>query len=188
MTATSGEAARWTGIQGKPQVILSASPHELPSKPYKLFVSEFKVDQDSIFRRIKTLSYVTHATALKRARRKRADDALLLNERNRIAEVTSANIFWVKKGRIYTTPISSGCLEGITREAAISESQRLGFTVSQKQETLAGLLNADEIFVSSSLKLILGVCLIIDGSHRHPFSTGPVTDALMSRFRSKMGL
>jgi branched-chain amino acid aminotransferase len=188
LTATSGEAARWTGIKGKPQVILSASPHELPSKPYKLFVSEFKVDQDSIFRRIKTLSYVTHATALKRARQKRADDALLLNERNRIAEVTSANIFWVKKGRIYTTPISSGCLEGITREAAISDSRRLGFTVSQKQETLAGLLKADEIFVSSSLKLILGVCLIIDGSHRHRFNTGPVTDALMSRFRSKVGL
>jgi branched-subunit amino acid aminotransferase/4-amino-4-deoxychorismate lyase len=102
--------------------------------------------------------------------------------------VTSANIFWVKKGRIYTTPISSGCLEGITREAAISDSRRLGFTVSQKQETLAGLLKADEIFVSSSLKLILGVCLIIDGSHRHRFNTGPVTDALMSRFRSKVGL
>ncbi|MCP4685201.1 MAG: hypothetical protein GY867_07090, partial [bacterium] len=65
LTMTSGEAARWVGVQGKPQVILSASPHKLPSEPFRLKVSDWKVDQDSIFRRIKTISYAIHAAALK---------------------------------------------------------------------------------------------------------------------------
>ena len=71
LTMTSGESARWTGEQGKPQVILSASPHEMPRKPFRLYVSEFRVDQESLFRRIKTLSYAIHAAALNQARRLR---------------------------------------------------------------------------------------------------------------------
>ena len=36
LTVTSGEAARWVGTQGKQQIILSASPHSLPDKPFIL--------------------------------------------------------------------------------------------------------------------------------------------------------
>lgn len=188
LTVTSGVAARWTGVQGKPQIILSASPHEMPIKPFKLHVAQYRVDQNSVFRRIKTISYAAHAAALKRAKQKGADDALLLNEKNEIAEVTSANIFWVKKNRIYTTPISAGCLQGVTRAAAIREAARAGHEVTIKHQSLDGLLQADEIFISSSLKLIIGVSQIIHTSGRDRFNAGPLTEMLYLRFRSKVGL
>jgi len=181
MTITSGEAARWVGVQGKPQVILSASPHELPTEPFRLKVSDWKVDQDSIFRRIKTISYAIHAAALKQARQAGYDDALLINENNEIAEITSANIFWVKKGKIYTPPLSAGCLEGITRERVLMEARRLRLPVIEKTERLAALLRSEEIFISSSLKLVIGVSEIADSRKRYRFKPGEVTSRLKQR-------
>ncbi|MBU8934222.1 MAG: aminotransferase class IV [candidate division Zixibacteria bacterium] len=183
LTMTSGEAARWIGKQGRPQVILSASPHQLPTTPYSLFVSPYRVDQDSIFRRIKTISYAIHAAALKQAHTRRCDDALLVNTNGHVAEVTSANIFWVRRGRVYTPPIAAGCLEGITRMVVIKESRKLGLDVTEKNITLDNMLKADEIFISSSLKLVVSVSRIRDGRRVHKLPTGPVTQLLAQRFR-----
>ncbi|MBN1213360.1 MAG: aminotransferase class IV family protein [candidate division Zixibacteria bacterium] len=181
LTITSGDSPKWAGVQGKQQVIVTASSHRLPDRPFKLFVSDYRLDQKSLFRRIKTLSYIIHAVSLKQALKKRCDDALLLNENDRISEITSANIFWVKKGRIYTPPLTSGCLEGVTRLIAIDELRKMGLKVYEIDKSLADLLKADEIFITSSLKLALGVSLIIHNDRKYPFKPGPVTAGLSRR-------
>jgi len=186
LTITSGEASRWVGVQGKPQVILSASPHELPSDPFRLEVSDWKVDQDSIFRRIKTISYAIHAAALKQARQSGYDDALLINEKNEVAEVTSANIFWVKKGRIYTPPLSAGCLEGITRERVLKEARKVRLRIVEKSERLAAMLKAEEVFISSSLKLVIGVSEIKVSNKRYHFPPGETTALLIERLNKSI--
>ena len=186
LTMTSGEAARWVGKQGQPQVIMSASPHELLTSSYSLYVSPYRVDQDSVFRRIKTISYAIHAAALKQAHARQCDDALMVNTNGHVAEVTSANIFWVRRGRVYTPPIAAGCLAGITRLVAIRESRKLGLDTVEKNITLANLLKADEVFISSSLKLVIGISRIRDGRRVHHLPTGPVTGLLADRFRKLM--
>jgi len=188
MTITSGEASKWIGKQGKSQVILSASPHKMPEKPFALLVSQYRVDQNSIFRRIKTISYAIHAVALKQAHEKKYDDALMLNEKGNIAEVTSANIFWVEKGKIFTPPINAGCLEGVTRKSVLTESRKIGIEISERNITLSKMLKADEIFISSSLKLIIGVGKIIEGRKVHLIPAGPVTSALSIHFRKLVSL
>ncbi len=187
LTVTSGESSRWVGLPGKPQVVLIASPHELPVEPFKLHVSEFRVDQKSVFRIIKTLSYAIHAAALKQARALGYDDALLLNESNQVAEVTSANIYWVKRRRIHTPPIGSGCLEGVTRKIVLKESKKLGFDVTERNATLRTLIDADEVFISSSLKLVIGVSRLKVGRRTHRIATGPVTGAFFHHFRRMTG-
>ncbi len=182
LTVTSGEAARWVGVQGKSQIILSASPHEIPIEPYKLHVSPYRVDQDSVFRRIKTISYAIHAAALKQARERGCDDALLLNERNYVAEVTSANVYWVKRRKIYTPPLSAGCLEGITRRIVLREAGEIGLDVIERNCSLATLVKADEVFISSSLKLVIGVSLIKEHRRVYKLQPGPVTKQLMEHF------
>lgn len=183
LTVTSGEAKRWVGRQGKPQVIMSASPHELPKEPFRLHVSEFKVDHLSTFRRIKTLSYAIHAAALLQARRKGCDDALLLNQRDHVAEVTSANIYWVEGNRVFTPPLSSGCLEGVTRKTVLREAEKLGRRIIDRACPLERLLRAEEIFISSSLKLIVGVSLIKLGRRSYRFGLGPVTRLFVEDFQ-----
>ena len=188
LTLTAGEAARWVGRQGKPQVILSASHHTIPKRPFRIQVSRFRVDHKSVFRRIKTLSYVIHAAALQQARKAGCDDALLLNQDDKVAEITSANLFWVKKGRIFTPPISSGCLEGITREIVIKEAHQMGYSIAERNCKLSQILESDELFISSSLKLIVGVSIVKVGSKSHKLSIGPITTDLANHFYGKIGL
>ena len=188
MTITSGEAARWTGKQGKPQVILSISPHKIPQEPFSLLVSKYRVDQDSIFRRIKTISYAIHAAALKKAHKDNYNDALMLNTKGHVAEVTSANIFWVVKNKIFTPPITAGCLEGVTRKAVLTESKKLGYKISERNVTVANILKADEIFISSSLKLIIGVGIIKDKRKTYHIPAGHVTSTLLDHFHKIVNL
>jgi branched-chain amino acid aminotransferase len=188
LTVTSGESARYVGKQGKPQVILNASPHELPKRPFRLWVSGFRVDQDSEFRQVKTLSYAIHAAALRQARRNRCDDALLLNERHHVAEVTSANVFWVRRGHLYTPPISAGCLEGITRKHIIAEASALGLQISEKDITLPALVDAQELFICSSLKLVAGVDRVRTAERTYVIRAGELTNLLSEHFRQLVGV
>lgn len=183
LTLTSGEAARWTGRAGKPQILLSASPHSLPEKPFRLVVADWRVDHQSSIRQIKSLSNVIHAAALKEARHLGFDDALLLNQDSNIAEVTSANIFWVRKDRLYTPPLKAGCLEGTTRKHIIKQADKLGFKTIQRHEGLSGMLKADEIFISSSLKLVIPVGLVAASGKSYRFEAGKVTALLSEKIR-----
>ena len=182
ITVTAGEAARWVGQQGESQIIISIAPHQMPDYQFKLYLSDLRVDQDSIFRQVKTLSYAIHASALREAIKKNCNDALLLNEKDRIAEVTSANIFWVNKNKIFTPPLSSGCLEGVTRKIVFRESKKLGYNLSEKNITLPNLVKADEIFISSSLKLIAVVSEIKQPRRRFKINNGPISNHLKSHF------
>jgi branched-subunit amino acid aminotransferase/4-amino-4-deoxychorismate lyase len=188
LTITSGESQRWTGVSGRPQVILMAGPHTIPTRPFRLQVSNFKVDQDSEFRRIKTISYAIHAAAVKRAQAKGYDDALMLNNRGHVAEATSANIFWCRRGRIHTPPLSAGCLEGTTRHVVLREARKLGLRVTERSVSLERVAETDEIFVSSSLKLVLGVSEIAHGRRRFRFSQGEITETIMNRVYGLAGI
>lgn len=187
LTITSGESARWAGHQGPPQIIMIAGPHTMPLGPYKLMISPFRVDQESVFRRIKTISYAIQAAAFKQARQKQYDDALMLNEKGQVAEASSANIFWAKRGVIYTPPIDAGCLEGTTRLVVFREAAKLGLDVKEKPCPLTDVLKADEIFVSSATKLVAPVGEIADKS-RTRFETGPITLNLRDHFYRMVGL
>lgn len=182
LTLTAGEAARWAGKQGRPRLILSAAEHIIPTHPYSLHVSEYPIDEGSVFRRIKTISYALHAAALKKAEKMGCDDALLLNRNNQIAEVTSANIFWLKGGSVFTPALEDGCLEGVTRGRVLAEVKKLELTVIEKTDSLPGLLAADEVFVSSSLKLIAPVSMIVYGQKKQTFEVGEITRQLRKQF------
>jgi branched-chain amino acid aminotransferase len=183
LTITSGESARWVGKPGKPQVILSASPHEIPVEPFHLLVSDLLVDHRSVFRSIKTISYGLNAAAFKGARMEGYDDALLLNTLGNVAEITSANIFWVKRGIIYTPSLTSSCLGGVTRQFAINQARQLGYRLVETEKKLSTLLSADEIFLSSSLKLVLPITEICRAGTSTRFVPGEITLALAEHVR-----
>jgi len=188
LTVTCGLSKKWFGTQGKPQIILNAGPHEMPVKPFRLLLAPFRLDERSVFRRIKTLSYTIHAVALKQAQARRYDDALLLNNRDQVAEVTSANIFWLDRGRIYTPPLSSGCLDGVTRRIVFREVRKLGYRIDEKNISLPKLLQTDEIFISSSTKLVIPVSRIRDERRTYNLAVGPVSRELTAHFRRLVGI
>lgn len=100
---------------------------------------------------VKSLDYELFAQAKTQARRQGFDEALLLNRRGYIFEASRANIFWIKTKVLYTPPLSSGCLNGITRRQVIKQAENLKIPVKEKNLTPEILKKADLAFLTNSL-------------------------------------
>jgi len=114
----------------------------------------------SMFAGTKILAWAMNLTWLETAKAQGFDEVILLNERGEVAECTSANIFAARGDQVWTPPISSGCLPGITRELLLSEVRAPGVSVTEKILTPADLESADEVFITSTTRGLLPVARI----------------------------
>lgn len=105
----------------------------------------------------KSLSWSMNLCWLETVQKRGYDEALLLNELGNVSECTSANIFIAQGGRVYTPPLSAGCLPGVTRELLLSEIHVPGVTVEERDFRLSDLETADEIFITSTTRNLLPV-------------------------------
>lgn len=74
------------------------------------------------------------------------EDALILNEHNRIIEATSSNLFWIKDNVTYTPPLTEGCVAGVYRAYVLDNEP-----VTERVCTLTDLELADEIFITNAI-------------------------------------
>ena len=109
------------------------------------------------FSTTKILSWAMNLTWVERAGQRGLDEVILLNEFGDVAECTSANIFASTGGQVWTPPVSSGCLPGITREVLLREIHMPGIRIDEKTLTPADLENADEVFITSTTRNLLPV-------------------------------
>jgi branched-chain amino acid aminotransferase len=110
----------------------------------------------------KILSWAMNLTWLEAAQTRGFDEVVLLNERGEVAECTSANIFIANGSHVYTPPLSSGCLPGITREVLLDEIRAPGIRVAEKALLPGDLEAADEVFITSTTRNLLPVWQIED--------------------------
>jgi branched-chain amino acid aminotransferase len=103
----------------------------------------------------KITSWAMNLTWLEKAQERGFDEVILLNERGEVAECTSANIFIAKGSEVWTPPLSSGCLPGITREVILGEVRVPGIKVIEKTVMPADLEGADEVFITSTTRDLL---------------------------------
>jgi branched-chain amino acid aminotransferase len=110
----------------------------------------------------KITSWSMNLTWLERAQERGFDEVILLNERGEVAECTSANIFIANGSEVWTPPLSSGCLPGITREVILGEVRVPGIRVVEKTVMPGDLENADEVFITSTTRDLLPVRQVED--------------------------
>jgi branched-chain amino acid aminotransferase len=108
----------------------------------------------------KVLSWSHNLTWFERAHQQGLDEVVLLNERGEVSECTSANIFAVHGGNVFTPPLTSACLGGITRAVLLEEVRASGLTITEKTLIPADLESADEIFITSTTRELLPVASI----------------------------
>jgi branched-chain amino acid aminotransferase len=111
----------------------------------------------------KILSWAMNLTWLENAQQRGFDEVILLNERSEVAECTSANIFIAKGDQVWTPPLNSGCLPGVTREVLLDKISVPGIQVGEKPLLPADLETADEVFITSTTRDLLPV-LEIEGA------------------------
>ena len=110
------------------------------------------------FAGVKYTSWAQNLTWYERAHEQGLDEVVLLNERGEVSECTSANIFVAQGGQVFTPPLSSGCLPGVTRAVLIEEIRPAsGVRVTEKTLLPADLESADEVFITSTTRELLPV-------------------------------
>lgn len=106
---------------------------------------------------LKSANYLIYVMASLFAKEKKWNDALVLNHYHRIVDSCIANIFWVKNGNIYTTPLSEGPVDGVMRKFIVQNQN-----ITEKPITPEELLESDEVFLTNAVKGIQWVGLLGD--------------------------
>lgn len=134
----------------------------------------------SIDPRIKANNYLHSILAVLEARDRGADVAILRNREGWVTETYGTNIFCVTDG-VVRTPPEREILAGITRKHVIETARALGVPCREDELTRYDLINADEVFVTSSLDGIAAVSAI-DGLAFDIAAPGPVTRRLREAY------
>jgi aminodeoxychorismate lyase len=143
---------------------LRAAPKLDPNKPprWNLITSSFRIHTDDPFTRFKTSNKLPQVLARAEADQAGADEALFLNSDGFVAEGTSSNVFWVKHGVIYTPPLMTGILPGVTRAIVFEIATGFGIPIREKNTRPGEFARADGIFLSLTSLGIVEVN-ILDG-------------------------
>jgi branched-chain amino acid aminotransferase len=131
--------------------------------------------------RVKSLNYLNNAMAKLEAKRRSADEALLLNHAGAVAEASVANVFALRGGLLATPPASDGALEGITRGAVLELAEREGIATAERTLGRIDLFGADEVFLTGTGARIVPV-RSLDGELIGKGEPGPVTRRLTAAF------
>jgi len=110
----------------------------------------------------KTGNYLNSVMALVEARRMGAAEAIMLDHQEHITEGASSNIFVVVGDVLLTPPLEAGILMGITRSVVLALARANGIKVLELPLTATVLFDADEAFITSSIREIMPVLSVND--------------------------
>lgn len=180
--AIYNHAGFWQGPEPLPEVDLLLCTAGLPPhrEPVRLTITEHGRHAASPLSGVKVTSWLQNVWSLQGAQRRGFDETVMLNERGEVAECTAANIFCVRRGDVVTPPLSSGCLEGVTRSVLLEIAPGAGVKVQEQTLRLEDLHAADEVFISSTNRSLVGVGEI--AGHRFSPAPGEVTQRLEKVF------
>lgn len=109
------------------------------------------------------------------------EEGIALDVYGYVSEGSGENLFMVMDGALYTPPLASSILGGITRNSIITLARDMGYDVREQTITREMLYMADELFFTGTaveVTPVRSVDRIVVGSG----SRGPITAALQTAF------
>jgi len=123
------------------------------------------------FSQIKSNNFLCYAMAALWAKENKLNDAVILNPYDRIADSTIANIFIVKNGVIKTPALSEGCISGVMRKYLLSCLVKEGIPFEETKISVEDLAEANEVFLTNSIRGIRWVKEIANTQYKQQLST-----------------
>ena len=108
-------------------------------------------------------------------------EAIMLDSQGYVAEASGENIFLVKNGRVFTPPLGSSILPGITRNIIIRLCDEMGISVTERLVARDEMYIADEVFFTGTAAEVTPV-REIDNRPIGNGARGPVTARIQDRF------
>jgi len=105
-----------------------------------------------VFSNLKSANYLPYVMAAIWVKENKLNDALILNQHDRVCDSTIANVFWIKDNKIFTPPLSEACVAGVMRKKILElATHNSDFFVSESILTEDILLQADEVFLTNAV-------------------------------------
>lgn len=162
---------------GPPTLVVIAEPMAPAAAIGTVVTAPWRRNENGALTGVKSTSYAENVRGLAYARARGATETIFLNTAGDVCEGTGTNVFCVFGNRVVTPPLAAGCLAGITRDLVIEWCD-----VVEDDFTLAEAAEADEVFVTSSLRDVQAVSRW-DGVEHH--APGPKTAEIAAHFLAR---
>lgn len=130
----------------------------------------------------KIMGQYTNSTLAKReAKMAGYDEAILMDAHGYVSEGSGENLFMVKRGKLYTPPLSASILQGVTRDTVLALAREEGIPVAEEMLTRDQLYLADEAFFTGTAAEITPI-REVDHRVMGEGTVGPITKRLQARF------
>lgn len=167
-------------LQGPGTLIVAAAPTAVPS-PVRVRVVPWTRNERSAVVGLKTTSYGENAKALAYAVEHGDGEAIFGNNREELCEGTGTNVFIESDGVLYTPPLDSGCLAGITRALVLEWAADFGIEVREQTMPLQALHEAEHAALTSSTRGLVPI-VAVDGRE---LRAGPATATMGPAFTQR---
>lgn len=131
---------------------LASSPGNWPEQGLTVGTCRTILKNADSIASLKTTSRLPYVIAAQEALDKGWDDVLLCNSSGRIAESTICNVFMIRDNKLYTPPLSEGCIAGIMRGYLLEQGIVAGLEVKEAPLDENDLGTAEEIFLTNAIK------------------------------------
>lgn len=127
--------------------------------------------------------YINSSMAKIEALKAGYDEAILLSPQGYVSECTGENLFVVRRGKIYTPPLSAGALEGITQDTVMTMASDEGYEMEFGNILRSDLYTADEAFLTGTAAEVVPIASVDDrtvGDGR----PGPITRRMQELYQA----
>jgi aminodeoxychorismate lyase len=148
-----GPSERGYGFPADPKPTLVITTHKSIRNEHpglKLITSTIRVLADDPLTQHKTANRLPNILARQEADAAGADEALILNHHNQIAEASAANVFIVRGNQLITPPLKAGALAGMTRAYILKIAPEHKLIPVEAAVSVGDLRNADAVFLTSA--------------------------------------
>ncbi len=191
LTRGEGEVGLATDLAINPTLLVIAKPLVLPSdEMYRggvkvRLVGVQRTSAKAVDPSVKSGNYLNNIMALVEARKSGDYEAIMCDRDGWVAEGSSSNIFILQAGRLRTPSLSVGLLAGITRRRVLELATSRGLEVEEGRLRPQEIRDADEAFLTSSIRGILPISVVDGEVIAAPESCpGTVTVQLMEDYES----
>jgi branched-subunit amino acid aminotransferase/4-amino-4-deoxychorismate lyase len=180
---TQGHSPLWPGSRPGPKAVTIVVDYQLQFTNQSLLVSPMTIHTADPMRGNKTLNFMTEWLSQNAAMEQGYDQGIIINQYGNIAETGSANLFMVRNRELLTPSIESGGLPGIIRNEILRLAKANGIPCREISICPDDLITADEVFTTSSFKLVWPVVRIkLDRVHK--YRPGSLSRAFFDRLKA----
>ena len=158
VAVTAGSGVVGNPVLGDDHLLwITAGEVVAPPAAIPVNLAGFPRNEHSPLAGLKCASYAENNLALARAERLGFKETLFANTSGHLCEAATSNVFLVRNGMISSPSTDCGCLPGIIRAVVIGLAKDLGIPCEEASIPVAELDAADEIFITSSIRGVMGV-------------------------------